>query len=265
MRRQRPPRAPAVWMARRCGCELECCHKPRDLMEVVEWCDLLSWLALTVTLAVAMFPLNGPSGLRPLGNHPETDFQRHLDELFRTCGSLLALLLILLRLYLVPHNFSVFALGSREHLLARLVPIVKGNRTQTIMLWAAIGLSRLLIYFFIRPVHYHFSDHIFLVTSLMAMISCELAQMRYGWSDTKEMRWCVGVVLICAMIFNALLCYEAWTTARYYHTRFATWAAFVTGFLLYFCGFRILLVQYICNPRGQKQGTNLKEPILSAT
>mmetsp|Transcript_16332 Transcript_16332/g.42080 ORF Transcript_16332/g.42080 Transcript_16332/m.42080 type:complete len:222 (+) Transcript_16332:115-780(+) len=98
----------------------------------------------------------------------------------------------------------------------------------TFIMFLFLSLLRVGIYFQVREYHYYFSDHIFLCWSMLAMIAmelkfCELHPPSCGNTIVLCMNW----MLVLAILV------EAWTTSRYYHTRQATWTAFVCGGLLF--------------------------------
>lgn len=100
----------------------------------------------------------------------------------------------------------------------------------------AIAASRLVLFLMVHKENYYISDHIFLITSMLAMLQCDHANVAYGLYDYTP-----GLVrqalLILAGVTGAVLYFvclvEAWVTASYYHTPEATAVALVSGGLIF--------------------------------
>lgn len=136
----------------------------------------------------------------------------------------------------VPFILSCWFLPNLDFLTARAEGfdwLPSGTfawRTQQFVMLLHIIWVRWVVLCFVGPYHYYFSDHIFLVVSVMAAIMMELATATVAY---KQHNGGATIVFVASLFFGLLLCSDMWATAKYYHTAQASWTAFFVGLLVF--------------------------------
>ncbi|CAE7806063.1 hypothetical protein AK812_SmicGene49116 [Symbiodinium microadriaticum] len=122
-----------------------------------------------------------------------------------------------------------------------------------VVCWAAMTAVRMVIFLCVHPYNFYFSDHIFLLNSMMAQIQMSLAMTIYRRESCPgpECWYFLEVTLAWALVFLTLV--EAFMTAWLYHTCFASWLALLVSTIIFqstACIFRCLLR---CAPIDEKR------------
>jgi len=168
------------------------------------------------------------------GHHPNLGvlkpFFVFIDVLVRGSGPFLPLLVFALQWCVLPYDtLKEEKVISKTH---RLTWLMEGHIKAVFLIWIFIGTSRVLFYLGVKSFHYYFSDHIFLVTSLVAMTQTKLflanesiAKQRLNIKNLVVL--ILGWLLICCFLL------ESAVTSLFYHTVEATWAAFLTGLVIF--------------------------------
>jgi len=193
-------------------------------------CTTLPSVALLLVLAAATatdVPRPIPRGTRP-------DVCRVaivIDKVFRQVGPLLPMVIFVVQWRLLPYNLLV---GDPNLIGRRCVDGFLGWQGRAFLLWLSMALLRVVLFMPLSFVNYYFSDHIFLVTCVIAQIETKLflAYLAFVSDDVKlALRGVVMLLFGWALVVALLL--ESWVTAMYYHTVMATWTAFVAGTILF--------------------------------
>lgn len=96
----------------------------------------------------------------------------------------------------------------------------------TLAVWLFISVVRWILFLLTHPFHDYFSDHIFLIMSMIAMLQMELGLGHVAHESNRPK----GLFLVvCCWVLILLLLWDAWMTAMYYHTPRAVWTAFCVG------------------------------------
>mmetsp|Transcript_24874 Transcript_24874/g.37394 ORF Transcript_24874/g.37394 Transcript_24874/m.37394 type:complete len:169 (+) Transcript_24874:2-508(+) len=107
------------------------------------------------------------------------------------------------------------------------------------VVWILIVAFRLMVFLLISPYHYYFSDHIFLITSMVGMMQMKiyfahLAHDKSHEADSNEANKNGPLAtMLVGWILTVMLALEAFNTAKYYHTIQATWTAFFAGQVIF--------------------------------
>merc|ERR1712187_278551 len=106
-----------------------------------------------------------------------------------------------------------------------------------VVFWVMLLILRLALYL---PVvfckgNYYFSDHIFLISSLVAQVQMSLYVAHRSYSECEQQAEKIGAVVALTLgwLLILLLIVESFVTAVYYHTVRATWVAFFSGWFLF--------------------------------
>jgi len=149
-----------------------------------------------------------------------------IDWIFRHFGPLLPFLVFALQWWCLPYD--KLCKDAEVCFFAWKLSLAQC----ALLIWVLMMAARLLLYLPISKVHYWFSDHIFLVTCLLAQLQMKLF---LAHSAPRHRRGGNGarVVMVAGWSLTVVLLIESFMTARYYHTSQATWTALVCGTLLF--------------------------------
>jgi len=132
------------------------------------------------------------------------------DQILRRCGTLIPMGLLFVRLLFIR---------TRE-----AVKIA----SETVFLFIAFSVFRLVFYLHIKAYNYFFSDHIFLLWCMLAMMAIEFKHTEMHLKVRDEAYWSwVYLILTWCVILSINV--EASVTACWYHTRQATITAWIVG------------------------------------
>jgi len=183
----------------------------------------LSLMAMTLIWATAR--KGGPGAGHP---HLFIGIQ-WFDFLLRWCGNLLCLPVLLSRLW---------AFGPKPEFLqekhgSRISWVPSSWVFGPLVVWLVMWAFRLIGLLLVHPYNYNFSDHIFLLMSMVAMIQMELilASVAVASGGGQSCGGCT--VMAVAWLLLLLIFWEAFNTARYFHSAAAAWGAFGAGSLFF--------------------------------
>merc|ERR1712039_905688 len=88
-------------------------------------------------------------------------------------------------------------------------------------------------YLMVRSQRYYFSDHIFLVTSIIAMVQMEFVLVQQAQQASDKDRKQTIYTILAGWLLVGFVCHESLTTAWYFHTTFAVWTAFACGTMMF--------------------------------
>lgn len=80
----------------------------------------------------------------------------------------------------------------------------------------------------IKTCNYYVSDHIWLISSLVAQLQTVFSVLAMA-AKTEKSKWRIYVPMLIGWTLIMWLCIETFITARYWHTTEAVWAAALTG------------------------------------
>lgn len=114
------------------------------------------------------------------------------------------------------------------------------------ILWVVLALLRLVLFFPLRTYHLWFSDHIFLITCVIAQLQTKLFLLTHTIHTMKgeqqeegegkcgmSVKTRARVLLAFSWVLIVLLLVESFFTAKYFHSVKADWLAFVSGVVLF--------------------------------
>jgi len=116
------------------------------------------------------------------------------------------------------------------------------------LLWFVLAVVRLVLFLFVRPWHLYFSDHLFLIGCVMAQLQTKifllyrvLVCMNEKGSEEQKTRtrlgisvvWRAKMLMVATWLMVAALLLESFFTAKYFHSVFADWSAFLSATVLF--------------------------------
>ena len=104
-----------------------------------------------------------------------------------------------------------------------------------LMWWLSLTGLRIVIFICVHPYNYYFSDHIFLLSSMVAQIQMSLAmtlqrQESNAGSDTQL--W-FSLECLLASVMLVFILFEAFITSWLYHTLLASWLALLASLVCF--------------------------------
>lgn len=160
-----------------------------------------------------------------------------MDGLFHQYGALLPFALLGLRLLLLANKYLADQdVISKEICCCCCLKEYWG--ITTILFWGFITGIRFGVFygthFYDEHFNQNFSDHIFLLSSLIALLQTEIATITMALFVKRGCCQCCTCfrVLIPLLVGWALIIvclFETYVTARFYHTHFASWTAAGAG------------------------------------
>ena len=94
---------------------------------------------------------------------------------------------------------------------------------------------RIVIFICVHPYNYYFSDHIFLLSSMVAQIQMSLAmtlQRRESNAGSDAELW-FSVEYLLASVMLVFILFEAFITSWLYHTLLASWLAMLVSLITF--------------------------------
>lgn len=163
------------------------------------------------------------------GQHADVDsLARVIDVAVRGYGPFLPLFLFAVQWWFLSYDkLSERSVIRKEHGIGWLP---KCHARAALILWILIVIARIGLFLVIRGYHYYFSDHIFLICSLVGMIQMKLYVAHH---DALKHGTSYGFGCVATMVVGwfliLILAREAFVTSKYYHTVEADWLAFICG------------------------------------
>mmetsp|Transcript_16179 Transcript_16179/g.50888 ORF Transcript_16179/g.50888 Transcript_16179/m.50888 type:complete len:265 (+) Transcript_16179:48-842(+) len=152
------------------------------------------------------------------------------DVCVRGFGEYLPLLLFAVQCWLLPYpDLAEHGVIRKDH---GIVWLPKRFWMASLLIWLAIILFRLLFYLCMKNWHYFFSDHIFLITSIVGMVQMKLYPAHHDLLKHGARKGCVAT-LVVGWLLVLMVLFESYVTVKYYHTLQASWTAFFTGGLMF--------------------------------
>mmetsp|Transcript_8292 Transcript_8292/g.15086 ORF Transcript_8292/g.15086 Transcript_8292/m.15086 type:complete len:241 (+) Transcript_8292:63-785(+) len=101
-------------------------------------------------------------------------------------------------------------------------------------LWMLMTVVRIVVFIYVQPYHYYFSDHIFLLNSILAQLQMSMLMTckRHENEPEEENAWMI-VELAVAFAILVLCLFEGFITSLLYHTLEASWMAFVVSTIIF--------------------------------
>lgn len=99
--------------------------------------------------------------------------------------------------------------------------------SKLLLTWMVIAALRLGFYRGLMGTSRLFSDHLFLLMSIVASLELELTVAHVEFEMTGNVYMVLPLMTIWVMLLA--LCYEAWVTARYYHSAISLYRGFLAG------------------------------------
>jgi len=148
------------------------------------------------------------------------------DLLVKWFGNLLCLPVLVYRVYVFwpKPDFLTMKHGSR------ISWVPSSWVFGPLVIWLVMGALRWIGFLLMHPYSDGFSDHVFLLMSMVAMIQMELILAHVAVAS-RGGQSCGGLkVIAIAWILLLLICWEAFNSARYFQfSTAATWIAFLAG------------------------------------
>eukprot|EP00928_Gymnodinium_smaydae_P035887 TRINITY_DN25167_c0_g1_i1.p1 TRINITY_DN25167_c0_g1~~TRINITY_DN25167_c0_g1_i1.p1 ORF type:complete len:831 (+),score=183.70 TRINITY_DN25167_c0_g1_i1:1735-4227(+) len=154
------------------------------------------------------------------------------DMLFQLAGPLLALTVLFLRKSFSHSDPCATCLTESHDSVFAWLP--RGWVATTLLVWILIATLRWVFFMLTHPFHDDFSDHIFLVMSVVAMLQMELSLAHIGWRKNRSELSSIAV-LVATWVLLILIYWDAWNTAMFYHTPQAVWTAYFVGLGCFEC------------------------------
>ena len=106
-----------------------------------------------------------------------------------------------------------------------------------LLIWVFLTTLRIIVFICVHPYNFYFSDHIFLLNSVLAQIEMSLA-MTLSRQETDKAEDCckdlwILVERLLAYLMISLMLFEAFITSWLYHTVLASWLALAASSLLF--------------------------------
>jgi hypothetical protein len=150
------------------------------------------------------------------------------DQIVRTFGPFLPYIVLGVRLLFLNYNYLAAKKAIAQECDSRCC--TKSWLWATLIMLIFITVTRLLVYFGVYKYgsNYYYSDHIFLLSSLFAQLQTEFAVLQVSLHRPSIgcrvlLPFLIGWILVVVLLF------EAFITARFYHTKFACWTAWSGG------------------------------------
>ena len=106
----------------------------------------------------------------------------------------------------------------------------RGPHLAVILYWAIMTALRIGTFIILHPYNYYFSDHIFLLNSMMAQIEMSLF-MTFQFQDPDSRWFRLELASGCTLVL--LILFEAFITSWLYHTLLASWVAWLVSTLVF--------------------------------
>mmetsp|Transcript_57248 Transcript_57248/g.183963 ORF Transcript_57248/g.183963 Transcript_57248/m.183963 type:complete len:267 (-) Transcript_57248:75-875(-) len=224
------------------------------LLEVLLWPVVLPWALFVGTLIVASC-VRAPAPEM----HPHVWLlEVRIDTFIRSLGPLLPLALLGVQSCCVPFEDLVkeekLAESHKDFHRDFLPKMLKGQQAKakgflpeawwraTMLVCLLATLGRLVFYMGVlaasrmcrERLNWWFSDHIFLVISILAMLTIQLvvldlAKKPTQASGTDELQKRAVRLMVFNWLIIVMLLAESFVTVQYFHTQQAVWTAFLAG------------------------------------
>lgn len=206
----------------------------QDLIDQEYRWSVSSAMLPVVVLSVLLFIATAWGGERPIphGTHPDLGpIPVLLDVIFSKAGPALPFLLFLVQTLVMPYG----SLVEKQVLHDRIGVWGLPSRwpSAVLLVWIGMIFIRAVLYVPLSKIHDYFSDHIFLLSCLIAQVQTKLFLLHYASRRGVAHGWRFWVVFAVAWLLVGAILVEAFVTARYYHTVQATWTAFIVGTLIF--------------------------------